>query len=268
MRSDFEPIVHRLPPAPEVKIYFIADLHVGSIESNVHEWERFADSVLKDKNAYLAILGDMMDNGTKQSVTNCFHACLHPREQKKYLMGALKPLASRILCIVQGNHEARGRDVDDYPLYDVACKLDIEDYYRQNAAFVNLRIGTRPKGEIEATVNSYVMCCMHGSGGGGLTGSSVNKNERFSYVLEGVDLLATAHVHLGVITKPSRLVYDRINDKITQRSMTVVSACSWLSYGGYALNKMLLPAQQQDPEQPQVVLLGGLRRHRYVKTVW
>ena len=50
--------------------------------------------------------------------------------------------------------------------------------------------------------------------------------------------------------------------------MTVVSCCSWLSYGGYALKKMLLPHQAQDVEHPQTVLLGGLRDHHYIKTVW
>ena len=84
-------------------------------------------------------------------------------------------------------------------------------------------------------MQSYVYCTAHGSGGGGLTGSGVNRAERFATgVLEGVDIFASAHVHRGVITKPSKVVVDPTHNIITQKTITVVSACSWLSYGGYA----------------------------------
>lgn len=269
MRSDFDLIVHKLPSAPELKLYAVGDLHVGAIESNRKAWERFCQLVLCDKSAYLLILGDLMDNGTKQSVTNCFDASMRPREQKKYLMNCLRPLSDRVLCCVAGNHEARNRDVDDAPLYDVCCKLDIEDLYRPNAAFLKLNIGGRDNGEGgEKPLQVYTACVLHGSGGGILSGATINRNERFSYILEGVDILAVGHTHKGIISKPSRICLNAHSNSVTQKSMTVISCCSWLSYGGYALNKMLLPHQAQDPEQPQTVLLGGLRDKHYIKTVW
>lgn len=276
MKSDFDLIVHHLPERKEIKLFFVADLHVGSIECNLKEWEQFCQLVLSDPTCYLAILGDMMDNGTKSSVTNCFDASpilSRPREQKKYLMNALKPLVPRILSLNSGNHEQRSanRDADDDPLYDVACKLDIEDLYRQNVCFVKVSIGERTNGKNRRRkpLQSYVYCTAHGSGGGGLTGSGVNRAERFATgVLEGVDIFASAHVHRGVITKPSKVVVDPTHNIITQKTITVVSACSWLSYGGYALNKMLSPHSAQNPELPQTVILGGQRDKRYIKTVW
>lgn len=268
MRSDFDLIIHKLPAVPESKLYFIGDLHVGAIECNRKAWEDFCGKVLSDQSAYLMILGDLIDNGTKQSVTNCFEATMRPREQKKYLMNCLKPLSERILCFVQGNHEARNRDCDDDPLYDVACKLDLEDLYRQNAAFLKLCYGQRNNGRETVPLQTYVVCVTHGAGGGIYTGATVNRNERFGMMLEGVDILGVGHTHKGTVSKPSKIVVDIRSNSVIQKSMTVISACSWLSYGGYALKKMLLPSAPQDPEQPQTVLLGGLREKRYIKTVW
>lgn len=270
MRSDFDLIVHDLPAAPEYRLYFIGDLHVGAIECNRRAWEDFCGKLLSDENARICIFGDLLDNGTKQSVTNCFEASMRPRDQKKYLMNSLAPLSERILCFVRGNHEYRNRDVDDDPLYDIACKLDLEDLYRPNAAFVKLSIGKRNHGHgTEKAIQVYTLAVLHGTGGGIYTGAAVNRNERFATsVLEGVDVLAVGHTHKGVISKPSKIVVDCFHNSVTQKSMTVISACSWLSYGGYALNKMLLPSQAQDPEQPQTVLLGGLRDKRYIKTIW
>jgi hypothetical protein len=87
-------------------------------------------------------------------------------------------------------------------------------------------------------------------------------------VSEGVDILAVGHTHKGTVSKPSKIVVDSKTNSILQKTMTVVSACSWLSYGGYALRKMLLPSSAQDPEQPQTVLLGGTRYGRFIKSVW
>jgi hypothetical protein len=113
-----------------------------------------------------------------------------------------------------------------------------------------------------------VLACLHGAGGGIYTGATVNRNERFGMVLDGVDILAVGHTHKGTVSKPSKIVVDTHSNIVTQKSMTVISACSWLSYGGYAMRKMLLPSQAQDPDQPQTLLLGGTRCGRYIKTVW
>ena len=273
MRSDFDLIVHRLPECKEARLYIIGDLHVGAIEANVKGWEDFCQKILQDKNAYICILGDMVNNATRSSVSNVFNDAMsefpRPREQKRYLMGALKSLTERILCIVPGNHENRsGKDADDEPLYDVACKLDLEDIYRPNAAFVKVCFGNRDRGGQTVPLQTYVLACLHGSGGGIYTGATVNRNERFGMVLDGVDVLAVGHTHKGTVSKPSKIVVDIHSNIVTQKSMTVISACSWLSYGGYAMRKMLLPSQAQDPDQPQTLLLGGTRYGRYIKTVW
>lgn len=268
MKTDFDLIVHRLPECKEARVYVIGDLHVGAIEANIKGWEQFTQKILQDKNAYIVILGDMMNNATKTSVSNVYEEVLRPREQKRYLVSALSQLTERILCIVPGNHEQRNKDVDDEPLYDVACKLDLEDMYRPNAAFLKVCFGSRNAGrKNEKPLQVYTICCTHGAGGGIYTGAAVNRNERMAMFVNA-DILAVGHTHKGAITKPARIEIDPYTNSVKMKTTTVISACSWLSYGGYAMRKMLLPSSAQDPENPQTLLLGGTRYGRYVKTVW
>jgi predicted phosphodiesterase len=269
MKSDFDLIVHKLPECKEAKLFFVGDLHVGAIEANIKGWESFVERILNDPNSYICILGDLMNNATRSSVSNVFDDTMRPRDQKRYLANALAPLGDRILCAVSGNHEYRsGKDADNDPMLDIMSKIDNEDLYRQNAAFCKLSFGSRNTGRELAPLQTYVICVTHGAGGGIYTGAAVNRNERFGMILDGVDILAVGHTHKGTVSKPSKIVVDIKSNTVTQKTMTVVSACSWLSYGGYALRKMLLPSSAQDPEQPQTVLLGGTRSKRFIKTVW
>lgn len=85
MRSDFDLIVHQLPACPEATVYFVGDLHVGAIEANIDGWERFKDSILKQDNTYLCLIGDLMNNATKSALSNCFDDALskYPRQESR-----------------------------------------------------------------------------------------------------------------------------------------------------------------------------------------
>lgn len=269
MKSDFDLIIHRLPECKEAKLYFVGDLHAGAVEANIKGWEAFVQKILQEKNSYICLMGDLMNNATRSSVSNVFDDIMRPREQKRYLANALAPLSERILCAVSGNHEARsGKDADDSPMFDIMAKLDLEDLYRENAAFIKLGFGSRDDGRNhEKPLQVYTVCCTHGAGGGIYTGAAVNRNERMAMFVNA-DILAVGHTHKGAITKPSRIEIDPYTNSVKLKTTTVISACSWLSYGGYALRKMLLPSSAQDPDQPQTILLGGTRTGRYIKTVW
>ena len=129
---------------------------------------------MKEENSYIILGGDLINNGIKSSVSNVYDETMRPREQKKLLVEMLSPLKDRILCAVSGNHERRSsREVDDDIIYDVMCKLDIEDVYRENLAFLKIQFGTaRSDGKVNPT---YVICITHGTGSGIMTGASVNK---------------------------------------------------------------------------------------------
>lgn len=239
MLNDFELIAHSFPKGQDITILPISDVHLGAAEHLEREWKEFCDKILRTPNIYVMLGGDLINNGTKTSVTNVFEERYRPREQKRMMVEMLSPIRDRILCAVSGNHERRNKDVDDDITYDIMCKLDLEHLYRENMAFVKISIGDRSTNHHDPT---YCFCVTHGSGGGILTGGAVNRNERFGYVIDGLDCLIVGHTHKPFVTQPSKIKIDPFNNRVSFKPFKVVSATSWMSYGGYAAQKMLLPS--------------------------
>lgn len=255
MLSDFEMICRKFPSRPDLHIYPISDVHLGAAEHMAHEWNQFCAEILKDENAYLILGGDLINNGTRNSVSNVFAETMRPREQKRVVAEMLKPLKDRILCMVSGNHERRsGKDADDDPSYDIACKLDIEHLYRENIAFLKIQMGeVQGNGRQNPT---YVLTVTHGAGGGMLTGGAVNRNERFGYVLDGCDALIVGHTHKPFVTQPAKILIDSRNNVVNIRPFKIISSTSWLNWGGYAAQKMLAPTSHA----LQIVTLRGKKK--------
>lgn len=240
MKDDFDIIVKGFSDNKDLVIYPVSDLHIGAKECLMREWMLFKNRLLEESDSYLVILGDMMNNALKSSVSNSYEETMRPREQKQWLVEQLSEVRNKILCIVPGNHCARSeKDADDNPLYDVACKLDLEDVYRENMAIVKIRIG-KVNGN-GAKNPTYTMVCVHGSGGGALTGGAINRNERYGMAFDGVDILCTGHTHKPVVTRPAKIVVDTHNNRVTVKPFITVTATSWLGYSGYAARKMLTP---------------------------
>jgi predicted phosphodiesterase len=258
VKPDFELITHHFPQNNDLTIYPISDVHLGAAEHMEKEWNDFCTQLLSIPNAYVILGGDLINNSTRNSVANVFEETMRPREQKRVMAEMLRPIKDRILCAVTGNHERRsGKDADDDPTYDIMCKLDIEHIYRENIAFLKLQIGnTKGDGKRNPT---YTLVVTHGAGGGMLTGGSVNRNERFGYVIDGMDCLVVGHTHKPFVTQPSKIKIDPYNNKVSFKPFKVVSSTSWLKYGGYAAQKMLIPSSYA----PQVITLSG--NHKEIK---
>lgn len=264
MENDFKMITRYFDN--DITIYPISDVHIGSLEHNENEWQKFITKIMTEPNSYIILAGDLMNNATRSSVSNIFDETLRPREQKERLVNFLKPIKDKIICAVSGNHERRsGKDADNDPMYDIMCKLDLEHLYRQNMAFVKIHLGPK-KNQGKREGKTYTFAVTHGAGGGIFTGATVNRNERFGYVIDGLDCLIVGHTHKGTVTKPSKIVIDPRNNTVSMRQFTVVSTQSWLSYGGYAAQKMLLPSSTSTADYGQKLLLN--RKDKLIKVIW
>lgn len=241
MLNDFEIITKRFPGNENITIIPISDVHLGAREHMQKAWEEFCTKVLAEPNTYITLGGDLINNATRTSVSNIFEETMRPSEQKRVMVKMLEPLRERILCGVSGNHERRSvKDCDDDPTYDIMCKLDIEDLYRENIAFLKVQIGRQDANGMKNP--TYKIAVTHGAGGGIYTGAALNRNERFGYVIDGLDMLIVGHSHKATVSQPSKLVFDCQNNRVSQKPFKVVTSTSWLEYGGYAAQKMLLPA--------------------------
>ena len=265
MRSDFQPIMHRFGNG-SIEVLPISDVHYGAVEHNEQAWNKLLKYIQDNTNVYVIIGGDMMNNATRSSVSNIFEETVRPREQKRYMVKALEPIRDRILCVVPGNHERRSiKDADDEPLYDIACCLDLEDYYRPNIAFMAVQLGEQSS-DASKPRETYKFAVTHGAGGGIYTGATVNRNERFGNVIEGLDVLLVGHTHKGTVSRPSKLVFDVVRGTVYQKEYVVMSMVSWMSYGGYAAQKMLLPSSHSQPQR--IILKDSAGHEKKIEVIW
>lgn len=265
IKNDFEIITRKIVTKDDVKVYPVGDLHVGAIQANLKGWEKFNQIILDDPNAYVVFLGDMMNNATKSSVSNVYEEIMRPRDQKIYLKEHLADLAkaNKILAILPGNHENRaGKDADDSPLYDVAAKLDLEDFYRDNAAIIKLFVGQ------EKRPNVYTLFATHGVGSGKFVGSVANTYERYALNWEGIDIFYFAHSHKPFITKPNKLYVDAQRGDVKQRNTIVTTCTSWLAYGGYPVRGLMAPSHQADPDQPMISTFSAKHCKKAIRFIW
>lgn len=257
MLSDFEVITKQFPQGQDIIIYPIADVHLGSKECMLEEWQAFCKHVQDTPNAYIIIGGDLLDNCTRNSVGNVFEMGMRPSEAKKLLAQQLEPIKDRILCAVPGNHECRkdSQAADDNALYDVMCKLDIEDKFRPNVCFLKIVFneGIPRDTKCRKYVPCYTFVVTHGSGGGTTFGAPVNKGNNFGYTVDNMDCLILGHTHKPFTTQPQKIVFDTHNDCVTFKPFKVVCCTSWLQWGGYAASKMLIPASHD----LQTITLSG-----------
>jgi predicted phosphodiesterase len=262
MRSDFDLIVHEICDK-EIKIYPVADVHFGALEHDIQAWEKFCSKVAGEPDSYIILAGDLINNNTRSSVGSPWDDRIRPREQKRRMVEYLKPLRDKILCCVSGNHERRSlKDADDDPTYDIMTKLDLEDIYRQNAAFMKIRLVVRTRNGGVGYDTAFKFAVTHGSGGG-MTGASVNRNERWGNVIDGVDCVIVGHTHKGAVTRPSKIVIDEINDLVTIKDYVVLSCVSWQAFGAYPLQQMMSPTTISRPQSLRLI-----SRPKEIELVW
>jgi predicted phosphodiesterase len=142
MKSSRLPILVNLPDSiTSAEIFLAADIHVGSAEFDERRWELF-EEMIQQPNSYVIFAGDQMEYATRSSKSDVYTQKLSPSQQKKWWVEHLRKYKDKVLCIVDGNHEFNraSKDADDFPLYDIALALGIEDRYRSEAAFVDIDV--------------------------------------------------------------------------------------------------------------------------------
>ena len=75
-------------------------------------------------------------------------------------------------------------------------------------------------------------------------------------MVDGADAIIVGHSHKPFVTQPAKIKIDTQNNRVGIKPFKVITSTSWLEYGGYAAQKMMLPASHA----LQMVALGGNRK--------
>lgn len=244
IREDFDLIVHKLDrELPHINIYPIGDLHIGSKEFNLDAFQRWKKMVMDDEFAKVVIVGDIMDMATKSSKTNIYEATMNPYEQKEWVTNEFGDIKDKILGAIQGNHEYRANNLLGIcPMYDVLAKLDLEDLYRPNMAFIKLNLGSRTADR----QCSYNIVLAHGQAKG--------RTKDFPYVIDGLDIMFTGHFHTPENHIRSKIVIDSKNESVGMKEFIHLSVPSFTNYGGYVMRGMFIP---NDGNKIPIIQLDG-----------
>lgn len=204
MKPDLELVVHKFPKTlPCMNLYPVGDAQFGSAGFDEGLWDRWKKMALDDPYGYVVFIGDMVNNGLKNSRTNVYREVASPQEQKEWLDRQVEDLADIFLGAVTGNHELRTVDsVGTDPLYDVMDKWGLDDYYRENMLFMKLNLGDKGGGKQA----SYTLALHHGG--------SDAKMKVFGYSLENCDFLISGHIHQPKSNFPARYVVDTHNETV------------------------------------------------------
>ena len=254
IREDFDLIIHKLDKdLPYINIYPIGDLHIGSGNLDMDSWNRWKQTLMNDPYGYTVLVGDLLDNGLKSSLTNSYRATMQPYEQQKWLLKELEPIKDKILGCVSGNHEKRSTILADiYPMYNIMAKLDKERLYRENFGFIKVNLGERNKDR----QCSYTIVIAHGA--------SKTATEKFSYAIDGMDVFIVGHIHQPKSAFQSKIVIDSKNETVSMKDFVHITVPSFQAIGGYTLEKMYMP---QSSRIFPVITLDGTKKDMQVKWV-
>ena len=233
MLDDFVMITHKLPAdLPYIDLYPVGDVHLGSKECNLELFKSWLSMVQNDPLGYTVIVGDMMNMGLKTSKSNVYEETLTTLEQKELCYELLQPISHKILAGCSGNHEYRCvKEVGYNPLYDVFCRLRIENLYRENACFIKVNLGkSKDHGQRQV---SYGITLTHGS--------SKNKDERWTYAVDNCDVFINGHTHNAIHQPFGKIRMDLRNECVSVAPYQQVVVLPFQKYGGYAIRGKYMP---------------------------
>ena len=229
MLDDFTLIQSKFDDLDYLNIYPLGDVHIGSKECDIELLKEWVEMVKNDPNGAVVIVGDLLNNGLKNSKSNVYEEVLTPMQQKDLCFEILNPIADKILAGCSGNHEYRTvKEVGTNPLYDVFCRMRIEDRYRENVCFLKLTVGKSGKNP-----NTYGLVLTHGK--------SKNKDLDWTYAVDGADVFISGHTHLGTHQPVGKIKMDLTHNKVKTVGYQHIVVLPFQSYGGYAVRSKYMP---------------------------
>ena len=237
----------------ELDICIFSDEHIGDPHSNINYLKERIEYVKNNPNVYAILNGDLMDNATKTSISDTYSQEYNPQQQMDMLVELFKPIKNKILCITQGNHEARTYKKEGIDIMkNVAGRLGLDNRYSPEAVLLFLRFGKNSKQRKQL----YTFYVTHGSGGGRKEGAKAIRLADLACIVDA-DVYVHAHTHLPMIFKEDYVRVYETTTSTTTVTKLFVNTSGNLNYGGYGEVIGCKPASVDKP----VVHLRGNKRY-------
>lgn len=205
----------------KIKVIPIADLHYGSVSFNEELFKKYLKYVEETPNVFVMLLGDMIENATKQSVADGVYLQFEdPQEQCLSICKMLAPIQHKIICSVRGNHEKRSRNLGLDPGLFIAEMLDVP--YFAEPVYVDVLFNS----------HRFSFRIWHGRGASRTEGGKLNSAIEAVMFTDFTHFYLSAHVHDLTLKRKMRIVRDVESFTLLEKKQYVVIAPSFLKYFG------------------------------------
>lgn len=231
-RSDGIRVVKHDSDNEEVKLVPLGDVHLGSPQCLVDKFLGTIDYI-EQSGSLCVLMGDLAECASKTSVgAGWVEQSLTPQSQLEALAGVLKPIASQILVLLDGNHEFRIWKQSGIKFSKVLADL-LGVRYGGYSCFIKLKVGKQ----------NYVIHAQHGSSNAWYPHTKLTAAMRTARHTEA-DVYLYGHTHELLSLK---VPYRQLNLRsrvVTRDKRYFVLTGSFLDYeGGYAQRKNMYPTQ-------------------------
>ena len=236
-----------------LEIHTLSDWHIGDKSCKMNEIKAVVEHIKTTPYAYAILNGDLLNNATKASVSDCYAETMTPSEQLQTLCDLIEPIKDKVLFVTQGNHEHRTYKSDGIDLTALMTKqLGIYDKYARVGGVLFVRFG---KGSQHHRKMCYTFYITHGSGGGKREGSKANGLCDLASIVD-TDIYIHSHTHLPMVIKENFFRIDTANSCVKEIEKLFVNAAASLSYGGYGQEFKFKPANSTSP----IIYLDGHKK--------
>lgn len=239
-----------------IQIHTFADEHIGDMHCDMARLKERIDYVANTENAYCIMNGDILDFASRSSIGDIEAREFNIMGQLEKAVELFSPIKDKIICITNGNHEARGYRKEGIDMSKmIAMQLGIEHLYSPTSAFVFLKFGkTKNHGNANPRM-LYTLYVNHGSGGGRKEGAKAIRLADMASICDA-DIYIHSHTHLPMIMKQGFFRVDSRHSTVTNTTKLFVNTASNLDYGGYGASQEYKPNSKDTP----VIFLSGKKR--------
>ena len=194
----------------------IGDTHIGDPGFVEDKLRSYINWILEREHCYVMLLGDIFEtpvSGGRSTNTWLLPDGLSPVDAERKAVELFEPIASRIIGIVEGNHEKRATQlVGVSSLTRLTDALGLADYYDRKMVKTRLKVNEQ----------SYNIVATHGWGGARLVGGQLNKAISMGRVTADADVYLTGHEHSLLM---ARQAIDLEREGIELRQVYVGCGC-------------------------------------------
>ena len=184
-------------------------IHIGNVNFNKEKFEARIEAIKKDPNRYWIGMGDYGDSITVSNTTTdkrfswrtIDRKVLTPDEQFDYVEDSFKPITSKCLGLLEGNHDWKLIDKTTHGyVQKMAKNLDVS--WLKLASFITLRFVH--KGDL---LHRVLLFAAHGQYKGGQTGGNLSFLENLPSRFDA-DIYLTGHTHNAFTAETQILSVD------------------------------------------------------------